>query len=70
MTQKWQLYTNVALSVCLLQTPGGAHQRPGHPQRHVAHLQDHARLCQVGYLPCLFVLYTSNYFHSFRASEK
>ncbi len=36
--------------VCLLQTPGGADQRPGHPQRHVAHLQDHARLCQVGYL--------------------
>lgn len=40
---------------CLLQTPAGTHQRPGHPQRHVAHLQNHAWLCQVG-----------NFFYFFR----
>lgn len=33
-----------------MQAPGGAYQRPGHSQRHAAHLQDHARLCQVEYL--------------------
>lgn len=41
------------LIVYLLQTPGRAHQRSGHPQRHVTHLQDHAWFCQVGYLRVL-----------------
>lgn len=45
-------------NLCLPQKPGGAHQRPRHPQRHVTYLQNYAWFCQVRHLyACVCVSY-------------